>query len=30
MFVLLALVFDGVILLGLRVATPWRRAEAAR
>jgi osmoprotectant transport system permease protein len=30
MFVLLALIFDGVIVLGLRFATPWRRAAAAR
>ena len=26
MFVILALVFDAVILVGLRAATPWRRA----
>ncbi|HEX3336594.1 MAG TPA: ABC transporter permease [Jatrophihabitans sp.] len=30
MFILLALVFDGLILLGLRLSTPWRRAGAAR
>jgi osmoprotectant transport system permease protein len=30
MFILLALVFDGVILLALRLSTPWRRAVAAR
>ena len=30
MFFLLALLFDWVILLGLRVATPWRRVVAAR
>jgi osmoprotectant transport system permease protein len=30
MFVLVALVFDWVILFGVRLATPWRRAAAAR
>lgn len=30
MFVIVALVFDGVILLGVRIATPWRRVAAAR
>jgi osmoprotectant transport system permease protein len=30
MFVLVALVFDGIILLALRIATPWRRAVAGR
>lgn len=29
LFVLIALVFDGVILVGLRIATPWRRATGA-
>jgi osmoprotectant transport system permease protein len=26
LFILLALVFDALILLGVRVSTPWRRA----
>jgi osmoprotectant transport system permease protein len=30
LFVAVALIFDGVILLGLRVSTPWRRAVASR
>ena len=30
MFVLIALIFDAVILLGVRLLTPWRRAVAAR
>ena len=30
MFILLALVFDAVILVALRLATPWRRAVSAR
>jgi osmoprotectant transport system permease protein len=30
MFILVALVFDGLILLALRLSTPWRRAAAAR
>jgi osmoprotectant transport system permease protein len=30
LFVLLALVFDALILFALRLATPWRRVEAAR
>jgi osmoprotectant transport system permease protein len=30
MFILVALVFDGLILLVLRLSTPWRRAGAAR
>jgi osmoprotectant transport system permease protein len=30
MFILIALVFDGLILLALRLSTPWRRAVAAR
>jgi osmoprotectant transport system permease protein len=30
MFVLIALAYDGVILALLRIATPWRRAGAAR
>ena len=30
MFVLIALIFDGVILLGVRLLTPWRRVVAAR
>ncbi len=30
LFVVVALAFDGAILLGLRVLTPWRRAVAAR
>ena len=30
LFVAIALVFDGLILLGLRIATPWRRAAGAR
>lgn len=30
MFVLIALVYDGVILLLVRATTPWRRAQAAR
>jgi len=30
LFVLLALLFDAVILLGVRLLTPWRRAVAAR
>lgn len=30
MFVLVALVFDGAILLAVRLATPWRRVTAAR
>ena len=30
MFVLIALIFDGVILFGVRLMTPWRRAVAAR
>ncbi|HJQ41463.1 MAG TPA: ABC transporter permease subunit [Jatrophihabitantaceae bacterium] len=30
LFVVLALLFDALILLGLRVATPWRRVELAR
>lgn len=29
MFVLVAFAFDWIILLGLRIATPWRRAVAA-
>lgn len=29
MFILVALVFDGLILLALRLSTPWRRAAAA-
>lgn len=30
LFVLLALVFDGVVLLGIRLLTPWQRAVASR
>jgi osmoprotectant transport system permease protein len=30
LFVAVALIFDGVILLALRVSTPWRRAVASR
>lgn len=30
LFVVVALCFDGVILLALRVSTPWRRAGASR
>jgi osmoprotectant transport system permease protein len=30
LFILLALVFDGLVLLGIRVLTPWQRAAAAR
>jgi osmoprotectant transport system permease protein len=30
LFVLLALVFDGLVLLGIRVLTPWQRAVTAR
>lgn len=30
LFVLIALVYDVVIVLGLRAATPWRRVEVAR
>ncbi len=30
LFIVVALAFDGAILLGLRVLTPWRRAVAAR
>lgn len=30
LFALVALVFDGAILLGVRLATPWRRVTAAR
>jgi osmoprotectant transport system permease protein len=30
MFILLALIFDALILLGIRLLTPWRRAVAAR
>jgi osmoprotectant transport system permease protein len=30
MFILIALVFDGLILLALRLSTPWRRVVAAR
>jgi osmoprotectant transport system permease protein len=30
MFILLALVFDALILLGIRLLTPWRRAAATR
>jgi osmoprotectant transport system permease protein len=30
LFVLLALVFDGLVLLGIRVLTPWQRAVAGR
>jgi osmoprotectant transport system permease protein len=29
LFVLLALIFDGLILLGVRLLTPWRRAVAS-
>jgi osmoprotectant transport system permease protein len=29
LFVLLALVFDALILLGIRLATPWHRAGPA-
>jgi osmoprotectant transport system permease protein len=29
-FVLMALIFDALILLGIRLLTPWRRAVAAR
>ena len=30
LFILLALVFDGLVLLGIRALTPWQRAVAAR
>ena len=30
MFVLLALIFDAIVLLGIRLLTPWQRAVAAR
>lgn len=30
MFVLLAFIFDAIILIALRLATPWRRAVSAR
>jgi osmoprotectant transport system permease protein len=30
MFILLALIFDALILLGIRRLTPWRRGVAAR
>lgn len=30
LFVVVAFAFDGLILLALRIATPWRRAQAAR
>lgn len=30
LFILLALIFDGLILLGIRLLTPWHRAVAAR
>jgi osmoprotectant transport system permease protein len=30
MFVLVALIFDGVILLAIRFTTPWRRVQVAR
>jgi osmoprotectant transport system permease protein len=30
MFILLALIFDALILLGIRLLTPWRRAVAGR
>jgi len=30
MFILMALIFDALILLGIRLLTPWRRAVAAR
>ncbi|MDX6255556.1 MAG: osmoprotectant transport system permease protein [Frankiales bacterium] len=30
LFVLLALIFDAVVLLGIRLLTPWQRAVAAR
>ncbi|MDX6206326.1 MAG: osmoprotectant transport system permease protein [Frankiales bacterium] len=30
LFVLLALVFDGLVLLGIRLLTPWQRAVTAR
>jgi osmoprotectant transport system permease protein len=30
MFVLLALIFDAIILIGIRLLTPWRRAAVTR
>jgi osmoprotectant transport system permease protein len=30
MFVLVALVFDGIVLVGVRLLTPWRRVAAAK
>jgi osmoprotectant transport system permease protein len=30
MFVLVALVFDAIVLIGVRLLTPWRRAVAAK
>jgi osmoprotectant transport system permease protein len=30
MFIAMALIFDALILLGIRLLTPWRRAVAAR
>lgn len=30
MFIVMALIFDALILLGIRLLTPWRRAVAAR
>jgi osmoprotectant transport system permease protein len=30
LFIVIAVVFDAVILVGIRLLTPWRRAVAAR